>query len=98
MLWPKAHPFSCAPAGIFREIVISRKGAFSCPVASGIIFAVNADVPGDAGAPLEAYCQGLLASMQARQPCWSGKQQGAHYGNWKHLIKADGTCLVDNIR
>ena len=69
---------SCVPAGIFPEIVVSRKGAYSCPVASGIIFAVNADVPGDAGAPLDAYCQGLLASMQARQPCWSGKNQGAY--------------------
>ena len=55
-------------SGISRKIAISRKGAFSCPVASGVIFAVNADVRGGAGAPVSAYSQALLASMQARQP------------------------------
>ena len=57
---------------------MSRKGAYSCPVASGVIFAVNVDVRGDAGAPLGAYSQALLASIQAREACVAPcKQQGA---------------------
>ena len=28
---------AAVPAGIFREVVISRKGAYSCPVASGVL-------------------------------------------------------------
>ena len=59
---------SCAPSGIFREVAVSRQGAYSCPVASGLIFAVNVSMRGDAGAPLGAYSQALLASMQACLP------------------------------
>ena len=61
---PKAHSCSCVLPGIFQEIVVSRKGAHSWPVASGVIFAVNVDVRGSVGADLGAYCQDLLASMQ----------------------------------
>ena len=64
----EASSCSCVPSGIFREVVISRKGAYSCPVASGVIFAVNVDVRGAAGAPVDAHSQALLASMQARRP------------------------------
>ena len=81
----KAHSCSCAPSGIFREVVISRKGAFSCPVSSGIIFAVNVDICEDASTPLDAYCQDLLASMQARQPCLSWQQHGAQCGIGQHM-------------
>ena len=59
---------SCVLSGIFQEMAVSRKGAYSCPVASGVIFAVNVDVRGDAGAPWGAYSQALLASMQAHRP------------------------------
>ena len=69
----EAHACCRIPSGIFREIVVLRKGAYSCPVASGIIFAVNVDVRGDADAPLGAYSRSLLASMQARQPIWSSQ-------------------------
>ena len=62
---PKVQPRSSALPGIFREVVISRKGAYRWPVASGVIFAVNADMRGAAGAPVGAYNQALLASMQA---------------------------------
>ena len=58
----------CVPPGIFHRILLSRKGAHSCPVASGVIFAVNVDVRGASGAPVDAYSQDLLVSLQARQP------------------------------
>ena len=64
-------------SGIFREIVVSREGAFSCPVSLGIIFAINADVKGNAGRPLGAYSQALMANLQARQP-W-GLANGIYY-------------------
>ena len=64
---------TCVLSGIFQEIVVSRKGTFTCPVASGIIFAVNADGRGCADANVDqagytTYSQALLASMQARVP------------------------------
>lgn len=51
--------------GIFKEIVVSRKGAFSCPVATGVIFAVNVDTHADSSVPAEVYSQRLLTTMQA---------------------------------
>ena len=48
--------------------MVSRKGLHSSPVATGVIFAVNVGVRGNPGAALDAYCQDLLVSMQARQP------------------------------
>ena len=54
------------PPGIFGSIVVSRKGAFSCPVASGVIFAVNVDTRVDGNVPEEVYSKRLLATMQAR--------------------------------
>ena len=76
---------SCGPSGIFREIVVSRKGAYSCPVKSGVIFAVNVDVRGSAGAPLGAYSQALLASMQARLPCRALQAARRTHWLWKHV-------------
>ena len=51
--------------GIFKEIVVSRKGAFSCPVATGVIFAVNVDTHADSSVSEEVYSQRLLTTMQA---------------------------------
>ena len=71
---------ACGPVGIFREVVVSRKGAFSCLIKSGVMFAVNVDVRGNAGAPLGAYRQALLASMQARSsvaPCSNSREHTA---------------------
>lgn len=82
---PEASSCSCVPAGIFRETVISRKGAYSCPVASGVIFAVNVDVRGAAGAPADAYSQALLASMQARAPSWASQTAGS-------TVRHGGAC------
>lgn len=67
---PEAYACSCILPGIFREVVVSRMGAYSCPVASGVIFAVNVDVRGDTGATLGACSRALLAFMQARQPSY----------------------------
>lgn len=59
--------------------MVSREGLHSCPVATGVIFAVNVGVRGSPGAALDAYCQGLLVSMQARQPTFEpSKQLEAH--------------------
>ena len=63
----KAQTCTCVLAGIFRDIVVSRKGLYSWPVATGVIFAVNVYTRGTLGAPLDAYSQDLLVSMQARQ-------------------------------
>ena len=83
---PKAQPRSSDLPGIFREVVISRKGAYRWPVASGVIFAVNADVRGAAGAPLGAYSQGLLASMQARARSQAQQAAGSAVGHCgKHV-------------
>ena len=60
---PRAPPV-CMP-GIFKEIVVSRKGAFSCPVATGVIFAINVDTYADSGVPEEVYSKRLLITMQA---------------------------------
>ena len=60
--------------------MVSRKGAYSCHVASGVIFAVNVDVCGAAGAPLAAFRQDLLASMQARAP--SQHRAGSREHTW----------------
>ena len=76
---PEAQSCTCVPSGIFQEIVVSRKGAYSCPLASGVVFAVNVSVLGDAGASLPAYSQALLASMQARQP----NRQTARSMQWR---------------
>ena len=70
-----AYSCSCVTSGVFREIVVSRKGAYSCPVASGVIFAVNVNMRGDAGAPWGACSQALLGSMQARHPNQAWQQQ-----------------------
>ena len=71
----KEQSCSCVPPGIFREIKVSRKGAHSCPVATGVVFAVNVGVRGAAGGPLDAYSQDLLASMQARHMRWESSKQ-----------------------
>ncbi|KAK9841811.1 hypothetical protein WJX81_004571 [Elliptochloris bilobata] len=49
--------------GVFRELLISRKGAYSCPVSSGVIFAVNAEAREHSTEPLDAYSRDLLAAM-----------------------------------
>ena len=62
--------------GVFRDIVVSRKGARRAAIASGVIFAVNMEVRGAPGTSLDACSHGLLATMQARQPAsGQGKQQ-----------------------
>ena len=93
---PEDHACSCIPAGIFREIVVSRKGAYSCPVASGVIFAVNVDMRGDAGAPLGAYSQALLASMQARQPIWS-LQIASTVWHGEACVQCGGHCQMPYV-
>lgn len=52
--------------GIFKEIVVSRKGAFSCPVANGVIFAVNVDTHADSSVSEAVYSKRLLTTMQAQ--------------------------------
>ena len=74
-------------SGIFREVVVSRKGAYSCPVASGVIFAVDVDVRGAGGAHLGAYSQGLLASMQARQRCRALQTARSAKWRWEACVR-----------
>lgn len=39
---------SHAPPGVFRSVSVSRQGAFSCPVVSGVLFVARMDVKGHA--------------------------------------------------
>ena len=90
------HAAGCIPPGIFREIVVSRQGAHSCPLASGLIFAVNVRVRGSAGAPLAAYSQALLTSMQARQPSRQTARSVQRHG--RHVCDASAHLSRRHVR
>ena len=80
---------TCVLAGVFRDIVVSRKGLQKCPVATGGIFAVNVGVRGNPGAALKPYCQDLLVSMQARQPTSEpSKHLGAQKAGSERVCRA----------
>ena len=55
----------CALPGIFREIVVARTGTNRCPVASGVILAVNMNMHGDAKANM-----GERASLHTARLCF----------------------------
>lgn len=57
-----------APAGVIRELLVSRKGAYSCPVAAGVIFTANVDARSFRSASPDAAAHSLLATLQARAP------------------------------
>lgn len=63
---------------------MARTGTDQCPVASGIILAVNVNIRGDARASMDeagltSYSQALLASMQVR-PAHRAWQRLRHTG------------------
>ncbi len=57
-----------APAGVIRELQVSRKGAYSCPVAAGVIFTANVDARGFRSASPDETAHRLLTTLQARAP------------------------------
>ena len=80
---------------------MSRKGAHSCPIASGVIFAVNVDVRGvwsTAGAPLRAYSQKLLVSMQARHLHFCAASSCRHSGLDWYVCRGPGMRAVSDMQ
>ena len=76
--------------------MVSRKGTYSCPVASGVIYAVNVNVRRHIGAPLGAYNKALLASMQARPPIWA--RQAARMRVLGRMCRAGGMQAVSGVQ